>query len=110
MFTKQQLLECKLYDLREIGEQVGVKSPTNLKKADLIEEIWAIINGEKSKHVATRGRKAIPRLKEINISVDDADEKYQRKIGELLKENDTLKAEIESLQKKIEAIKNILGI
>ncbi len=41
-FTKEQLDEMNLYVLREIGREIGVKTPTSLKKDKLVNDIIAI--------------------------------------------------------------------
>lgn len=42
--------------LREIGEQIGVKAPTSLKKEELILEIKKILNGENEPYFTNKGR------------------------------------------------------
>ena len=46
-YDKEELYDANLYSLRNIARQVGVHAPTHLKKKDLINEIMAIVNGEK---------------------------------------------------------------
>lgn len=41
-FTKEKLEQINLYVLREIGREIGVKTPTSLKKDKLINDIIAI--------------------------------------------------------------------
>ena len=63
-----------LYFLRILGRKVGVKSPTSLKKQDLIKEIKNNINNDGRKEIhSLRGR---PCLAEIEIS-KLADEKMK---------------------------------
>ena len=46
-YEKEQLQQTNIYCLRNIAREVGVKSPTSLKKQRLIDEIMQILSGEK---------------------------------------------------------------
>lgn len=52
-YTKEQLYELSIYEVRKIGQLEGVKSPTSLKKDELINEILAISSGVKERYVPT---------------------------------------------------------
>lgn len=54
-----------IYDLRNYARSIGVISPTKLKRAELIEKITAIINGEMPEQKKTnKGRPPIHRAKD----------------------------------------------
>ncbi|MBE5746360.1 MAG: hypothetical protein E7359_03630 [Clostridiales bacterium] len=61
--------EFSIYDLRDIGRNRGVKSPTQLKKHDLIVEILNIENGKKEPHVKT-SKQGRPTKKTINFNIN----------------------------------------
>lgn len=44
-FEERILFQAGIYELRKIGRDVGVKSPTSLKKEDLISQILQIVKG-----------------------------------------------------------------
>ena len=54
---KEELKAKSLFILRVIGKDVGVKSPTSMRKDALIEDIIAIKYLGKTPHYATTGRK-----------------------------------------------------
>ena len=56
MFTRDDLLSQGIYELRKLGREVGVPSPTTLKKEQLVEAILAVIYGEKPKRNVGKGR------------------------------------------------------
>ncbi len=49
--TKSSLTKMSIFELRGIGREVGVKSPTAKKKETIIEEIMDIVNGNKEPYV-----------------------------------------------------------
>ena len=55
-YTRESLKMTNIYMLRLIGRELGVKSVTNLIKAELIEEILAVSRGEKEPHHSKVGR------------------------------------------------------
>lgn len=55
-FTREDLLCLGIYDLRELGRDVGVCSPTTLKKENLVDAILAVIYGEAPKRRIGKGR------------------------------------------------------
>ena len=55
-FTKTDLLNFGIYDLRELGRELGVCSPTTLKKEELVDAILLIIYGESPKKDLGKGR------------------------------------------------------
>jgi len=72
LYTREDLLKLGIYDLREIGREVGVPSPTTLKKEELIEYIIGIIYGGpvKKQEGYKRGRPARNKEKSYHKFVD----------------------------------------
>lgn len=55
-YTKDELLCLGIYELRDLGRDIGVPSPTTMKKEDLVDMILAIIYGEMPKRKVGKGR------------------------------------------------------
>ena len=55
-YTWDNLENLLIYTLREIGREVGVKSPSSKKKYDLIQEIINIQNGTTAPYFTNLGR------------------------------------------------------
>ena len=57
-FSKTELYEANIHELRKAGKLVGVRAPCSLCKEDLVDEIYAIITGSKDAYVRKdrRGR------------------------------------------------------
>lgn len=72
LYTKEDLNNLGIYDLREIGRSVGVPSPTTMKKEQLIDYILKIIYGEdiKTSKGKLRGRPARKTQKSNNLFID----------------------------------------
>ena len=72
LYTKDDLNNLGIYDLREIGRSVGVPSPTTMKKEQLIDYILKIIYGEdiKTSKGKLSGRPARKAQKSNNIFID----------------------------------------
>ncbi len=49
--SRNSLLKLGIFELRSVGRDLGVKSPTSKKKEDIIDEILAITSGEKEPYV-----------------------------------------------------------
>jgi len=64
LYTKEDLLNLGIYELRDLGRDVGVHSPTTLKKEELVNNILSIIYGETPKQVVGKGRGRPARKKE----------------------------------------------
>lgn len=71
-YTREELMKLGIYELRQVGRQVGVPSPTSLKKNDLIDYILSIVYGEADKTVQgkTRGRPAKSAQKSYQKFID----------------------------------------
>lgn len=59
MYTKEQLEGMHLHDLRAIGRNIGVKSPTSKTKTELINKILAVFKGEEKPYFTKVGRKVL---------------------------------------------------
>ena len=72
MYTRDDLLKLGIYDLRELGREVGVPSPTTLKKEELVQYIMDIIYGQmpKKQEGMLRGRPARNKQKPYRKFVD----------------------------------------
>ena len=59
-FDFNKLNNLRIHELRDLARNVGVKSPTSLKKEQLIEQVLLILSGEQEPHVNTtkQGRPA----------------------------------------------------
>lgn len=59
-FDFNKLNNLRIHELRDLARNVGVKSPTSLKKDKLIEQVLLILSGEQEPHVNTtkQGRPA----------------------------------------------------
>lgn len=78
--SKEALENLGIYELRNVARQVGVYSPTKLKKDEIIQKITAIVSGEEAPHVkkSNQGRpaKQIAGLDEIlSIFVPNIEQK-----------------------------------
>lgn len=82
-YTREDLLKLGIYDLREIGREVGVPSPTTLKKQDLVNYIVGIIYGteQKKQDGNLRGRPARSKQKSYQKFVDLIDKLDSPKIN-----------------------------
>ncbi len=58
---KEKLYNASIHDLRIYARQIGVKAPTQLKKAELIEEIFKIQEGIIKPICSKKGRPIIKR-------------------------------------------------
>ncbi len=72
LYTREDLLKIGIYDLRELGREVGVPSPTTLKKEELIDYIVGILYGQipKNSSKTLRGRPARAREKSYQKFID----------------------------------------
>ena len=68
-FDYNKLNNLRIHELRDLARNVGVKSPTSLKKTDIIEKILLILSGENEPYVnvTKQGRpsKALSQIGEI---------------------------------------------
>ena len=55
-YSRDELLALGIYDLRQLGRDVGVCSPTTLKKEQLVDAILEVIYGEAPKRRIGKGR------------------------------------------------------
>lgn len=61
-----------IYELRKLAREIGVKSPTSLKRADLIEKINSIKSGKELPYKRTT-KKGRP-VKQLNIKISNNSE------------------------------------
>ena len=81
-YTKEDLEKIGIYDLRELGREIGVPSPTSMKKDQLIDYIVGIIHGEKPKNDnSLRGRPAKTGQKSYQKFIDLIDKIEAPKIN-----------------------------
>lgn len=79
-YTKKQLEEFSIHDLRVIGRNVGVKAPTAMRKDQLIQAILSIKSGCGKPSFSGRGRpslrilgdtqKVLPKANKLEQQVD----------------------------------------
>jgi len=57
-FSKTELFSVNIHELRKLGQIVGVKSPSSLKKEELVDKIYEIVTGVKEPNIKKdkRGR------------------------------------------------------
>ena len=85
-FTKEQLENKQIHLLRQIGRELGVKSPSTLKKSQLIEQILGISSGEISPTFSKVGRPQLDGVVEKSKNKDEKNvEKELDQILELIK-------------------------
>lgn len=90
-YTKEELTEFNLYSLRELGREIGVKAPTSLRKAELIENILNVQSGKTPPHVTKKGRPALPKTRPtdqemrqiIRKIVEEGREKLDKELREI---------------------------
>lgn len=73
-YTKAELEKIQIHVLRDIGRQLGVKSPSSLKKSQLIEQIMAVDSGRVEPNFTKKGRPSLGKeckTKKIQRTLDD---------------------------------------
>ena len=87
MYTKEQLEKFSVYDLRKIARNIGVKSPTILKKRQIIDEIMQIQSGLKQPNIPSKRGRTVMKGEDnlINCEKESANKK-ELIINALLKE------------------------
>ncbi len=61
LYTRDELMKLGIYDLRKLGQDLGVVSPTSLKKEKLVDSILAVIYGETPVRKIGKGRGRPPK-------------------------------------------------
>jgi len=58
--NKESLENLRIHELRDLARKLGVQAPTSLKKETIIEQVMAIVNGDKKPYVkkSNKGRPA----------------------------------------------------
>lgn len=75
----EELLQKPLYELRLIGREIGVKSPTSLTKKELVEKIIEIKKGKQKPVFSKKGRPSY-----IVCDMDKLNKKVLDKIDKIL--------------------------
>jgi hypothetical protein len=88
--SRKELSKLSHYELRNLGRQIGVKSPSTIRKDEVIDNIIAIYKGKKKPHFTNLGRPAIKQ----NNSFDSKDIEIEKQIDKMLLD---LKIEIMNL-------------
>lgn len=107
-YTREELMKLGIYDLRQVGREVGVPSPTSLNKKDLIDYIVAIVYGsaEKKSQGKLRGRPAKSGQKSYQKFIDLIDKVETPKVKSTFisfdeDENDRSFSYLKSLSMKV---------
>lgn len=80
-YTVEKLNEANLYSLRNLAREVGVKSPTSLRKCELIKEIIDIKSGKRQPCTQTKkGRPVKSTIENKNFSPNQKDIKTEKQI------------------------------
>lgn len=78
-YTRQELDEKNIFELRDIAKEIGVSAPTKCKKAELVELIFKISSGEMAPPVAPRrGRPKKEVSTQTNFENNSKDEKEEK--------------------------------
>ena len=83
-YKKDNLKQMSVYPLRKIGKDLGVKSPTSLKKNELIESILDIQSGKIKPVSSKHGRPSLN--SEYKSLENNKKEKEQKEKIEVVKE------------------------
>ena len=100
-FTKEQLENYSIYDLRTIAREVGVKAPTTLRKQELLDEILLISSGKKQPSSPSKRGRPIKKLGiDISKTANILDEKtlYEKNKSQTIK---TILSQIEIILNKL---------
>jgi len=90
-----------MFTLRQIGRDLGVRCPTSLKKADLIEQIILVEKGKILPHYSKVGRKLLnDEYEKIEVPKRDINNDREKFLLELEKLTLEYKEKIERLYKK----------
>ena len=101
-YSKENLNNLRFHALREIGWQVGVKSPSTRKKQDLIQEILDVTEGKKAPYKTTKGRPRLP------TQLNFVDLNKQKFIHGQNKQNKELNKQIDEIIEKLDSLRNVL--
>ena len=88
-YTRENLEEYGLSDLRLIGRAIGVKAPSAMFKSDLIQAILDVQSGRVTPFFSSRGRPA--------LSKREIEQKRNKTISNLEIKVDLLLAELKKL-------------
>lgn len=95
IYTKELLEVTPLQDLRNIGKEIGVKSPTSLRKDVLIQNILDVQENRIQPYFSNKGRKklvsritgkSIIELFNLSATTTEIDEIFEKIIDKFLAE------------------------
>lgn len=104
-YTRQELEAKSIFEMRSLAKDAGVSAPTKMNKAELVDLVYKITNGEMEPPVAPRrGRpkKSDDSQSVANVNVAQSDEnavsssKYEF-VGDGAKESDTAKPKFQPI-------------
>lgn len=64
---KEELYSKTVVELRVLGREIGVQSPTTMLKKELINSIWQICCGAVEPHRSNMGRPPVPSQKAVAV-------------------------------------------
>ncbi len=101
-----QLEAYPMHIIRVLGRQMGVKSPTSKRTAEIIKEIREIFNGEKEPYYTVAGRK--PKNIYLSYKADENDVNFSKyKLNKVIEEyEETIKEIEEKYENEIKELKN----
>ena len=82
-YTKEQLEDYTIHDLRLIGRSIGVRAPSAMVKKDLVQAILSVQDGCVKPHLTSRGRPRKTTL-EIEQKIFKPNSKFEQKVDVLL--------------------------
>ncbi|MBQ9728143.1 MAG: hypothetical protein IJV85_00950 [Clostridia bacterium] len=106
-YTIEFLNDLPIYSLRTIGQLIGVRVPTKLKKAELIQEIIKVQEGAVEPFFTNRGRPkkaSIENLSEEALEKRLLLEQEKQKTEEQERERKLEKQRLEKIEEKIDLV------
>ena len=98
-YTKESLSQMDFHTLRIIARQVGVRAPSAKTKAVLIEEILAILSGEKKPSTPSKLGRPVKNPVKIELNKDAL---FSNTISEIEIKTQAKKELIDDILKKVE--------
>lgn len=102
-YTKEDLEQFNIYELRYVAQKVGVRRPTNKRKETLINDILNIQNNIVEPYYAKRGRPSALRKKTIEFSQEEILKFEKRRVEEITKKIESYIEEIKKLLAELKA-------
>lgn len=85
-YDRNELKNKNVHSLRIIARKIGVKSPTTLKKEQLIEQIGLISDGKISPYFSNRGRPSLSEISEQKSKEKQSLKEKQKQLNALFSE------------------------